>query len=57
VEDYRYHPLLLNAAFLGGLTKEDERILGFGDKRNYREEHPRQSKHAGYHALVQGPST
>jgi hypothetical protein len=32
---YRYHPLLLNAAFLGGLTDEDDRILGFGDKSQY----------------------
>jgi len=31
---YRYHPLLLNAAFLGDLSAEDQRILGFGDKRN-----------------------
>ena len=31
----RYHPLLLNAAFLGGLTKEDERILGFGVKDRF----------------------
>jgi hypothetical protein len=30
----RYHPLLLNAAFLGSLTKEHERVLGFGDKAN-----------------------
>jgi hypothetical protein len=29
----RYHPLLLNAAFLGNLSDEDCRILGFGDKR------------------------
>jgi ectoine hydroxylase-related dioxygenase (phytanoyl-CoA dioxygenase family) len=33
---YRYHPLLLNAAFLGDLSEEDQRILGFGDKRNYQ---------------------
>lgn len=32
----RYHPLSLNAAFLGGLSQEDFRILGFGDKTNYR---------------------
>ncbi len=32
---YRYHPLVLNAAFLGSLSAEDCRILGFGDKRNY----------------------
>jgi hypothetical protein len=33
---YRYHPLLLNAAFLGGLTAEECRVLGFGDKRTYQ---------------------
>lgn len=33
---YRYHPLLLNAAFLGGLLEEDQRILGFGNKTNFR---------------------
>ena len=31
---YRYHPLLLNAAFLGNLSPEDQRILGFGNKTN-----------------------
>lgn len=36
LEYYRYHPLLLNAAFLGNLSEEDERMLGFGDKRNYQ---------------------
>ncbi|HYW72425.1 MAG TPA: phytanoyl-CoA dioxygenase family protein [Pyrinomonadaceae bacterium] len=36
VDYYRYHPLLLNAALLGNLTVEDQRILGFGDKRNYQ---------------------
>lgn len=32
---YRYHPLLLNAAFLGNLSREDERLLGFGNKTNF----------------------
>jgi hypothetical protein len=32
---YRYHPLLLNAAFLGNLSGDDQRILGFGEKRNF----------------------
>lgn len=32
---YRYHPLLLNAAFLGNLAEDDQRILGFGNKTNY----------------------
>src|SRR6185295_12675283 len=36
VDYYRYHPLILNAAFLGELTDEDQRILGFGNKRNFR---------------------
>ncbi|MCU1266085.1 MAG: uncharacterized protein JWM21_2403 [Acidobacteria bacterium] len=35
VDYYRYHPLLLNAAFLGDLTAEDHRILGFGNKKNF----------------------
>ena len=32
---YRYHPLLLNAAFLGDLDKDDERLLGFGNKSHF----------------------
>ena len=32
---HRYHPLLLNAAFLGNLSQEDQRILGFGDRSQY----------------------
>lgn len=33
---YRYHPLVLNAAFLGDLSVEDQRILGFGNHRKYQ---------------------
>ena len=33
---YRYHPLLLNAAFLGNLSEQDQRILGFGNKTNFK---------------------
>jgi len=36
VSYYRYHPLLLNAAFLGDLSKEDQRILGFGNTTNFQ---------------------
>jgi hypothetical protein len=36
IDYYRYHPLLLNAAYLGNLTTEDQRLLGFGDKRNHQ---------------------
>jgi len=33
---YRYHPLILNAALLGNLSSEDQRILGFGNKINFQ---------------------
>ena len=46
---YRYHPLLLNAAFLGNLSEEDRRILGFGDKRNYIPAFERPSRHRRLH--------
>jgi hypothetical protein len=36
VDYYRYHPLILNAAFLGNLSDADRRILGFGNKLNFR---------------------
>lgn len=36
VDYYRYHPLLLNAAFLGNLSRDDQRILGFGNKANFQ---------------------
>lgn len=42
VSYYRYHPLLLNAAFLGGLSSEDQRILGFGNKTNFQPAFERQ---------------
>ena len=32
---YRYHPLLLNAAFLGNLSADDERLLGFGNDTRF----------------------
>jgi Phytanoyl-CoA dioxygenase (PhyH) len=31
----RYHPLLLNAAFLGDLSPDDQKLLGFGNKINF----------------------
>ena len=46
IEYYRYHPLALNAAFLGDLTLEDQRILGFGDKRNYQHGFERRRRHS-----------
>lgn len=44
-EYYRYHPLLLSAAFLGNLSKEDERILGFGNTTNYLPAYERTPMH------------
>jgi hypothetical protein len=42
---YRYHPLMLNAAFLGNLSKEAERILGFGNKVRYKPAFRRTTEH------------
>ena len=42
---YRYHPLILNAAFLGGLSAEEQRILGFGNQSQYQEGHPLEVRH------------
>jgi hypothetical protein len=36
---YRYHPLVLNAAFLGEISPEDQRILGFGNRSKYQPGH------------------
>jgi hypothetical protein len=49
---YRYHPLTLNAALLGGLTAEDRRVLGFGNKANYIPAHERRPRHTGFQALT-----
>ncbi len=48
VEYYRYHPLLLNAAFLGDLSAEDRRVLGFGNKTNYVPHFERKPRHEGF---------
>jgi hypothetical protein len=53
VEYYRYHPLILNAAFLGALGDEERRVLGFGDKRNYRRAFQRRSGQPIFQHLVQ----
>jgi hypothetical protein len=49
---YRYHPLLLNAAFLGNLSDEDERVLGFGDKRNYQPAFVRQGEPSSLRRMI-----
>ena len=52
IDYYRYHPLLLNAAFLGNLSAEDERVLGFGDQRNYQPAFVRQGKPTLLHRIM-----
>lgn len=59
VDYYRYHPLLLNAAFLGDLSDEDRRILGFGNQTNFQPAFERQGRppliyHAYYASLTAG---
>jgi Phytanoyl-CoA dioxygenase (PhyH) len=54
VDFYRYHPLLLNAAFLGNLSDEDCRILGFGDQRNYFHAFSRRQKYPRLQYAFQG---
>jgi hypothetical protein len=49
---YRYHPLLLNAAFLGGLSEEEQRILGFGNKTNYNPAFERELRHRGFQGAM-----
>jgi len=48
----RYHPLLLNSAFLGNLDSDDMRVLGFGDKRNYVPHFERAPRHELFQKLV-----
>src|ERR1051326_3122766 len=41
---HRYHPLLLNAAFLGDLTDDDQQLLGFGNKGHFIHAYQRPAK-------------
>jgi len=52
IDYYRYHPLLLNAAFIGDLSVEDQRILGFGDRRNYQTAFVRAARPTALHRLI-----
>lgn len=45
IDYYRYHPLILNAAFLGNLSEEAQRILGFGNKTRYTPAFRRTTEH------------
>jgi hypothetical protein len=53
IDYYRYHPLLLNAAFLGGLSAEDYRVLGFGEKANYQPGYARTPSQPHFLSLMQ----
>jgi hypothetical protein len=54
---YRYHPLILNAAFLGDLSDHDRRILGFGNKTNFNPAFTRPVKPSGvYRAFTSAHS-
>jgi Phytanoyl-CoA dioxygenase (PhyH) len=57
VDYYRYHPLLLNAAFLGKLSDEDQRILGFGNKTNYIHAFERHAKHTTLQSIFRSTFT
>ena len=57
VDYYRYHPLYLNAAFLGDLTPRQCQILGFGDKQRLQPGYVRTPKSALTHRLVTGAHT
>jgi hypothetical protein len=52
VEYYRYHPLTLSAAFLGNLTNEDRRILGFGNLRNFQPRYQRTPRHTVFRKVI-----
>jgi hypothetical protein len=54
---YRYHPLLLQAAFLGGLSVEDARVLGFGDKTNYQPNFTRRPSYPVIQAILERAHT
>jgi len=51
VDYYRYHPLILNAAFLGNLSAEAQRVLGFGNKIRYLPAFRRTTKHKTLHKV------
>lgn len=54
VDYYRYHPLYLNAAFLGDLSPRDQQILGFGVKTRFQPDFVRKPSHPLTHKLMTG---
>jgi hypothetical protein len=53
VRQGRYAPLHLNAAFLGGLTPEQHRVLGFGNQSTYRRGFRPERRYPATHATFQ----
>jgi hypothetical protein len=53
IDYYRYHPLQLNASFLGHLSEEDRRVLGFGNSSNFQRGYERKSAHTSFLTLVE----
>ena len=54
VDYYRYHPLALNAAFLGGLTPDQMKLMGFGSKAQYQPNYIRKPARPLIHAALTG---
>ena len=52
VDYYRYHPLMLNAAFLGNLTLEQMQLLGFGCKAQYQANFVRKPSRPLVHSML-----
>ncbi len=52
IDYYRYHPLTLNAAFLGKLSEESQRILGFGNKTRYTPAFQRTTEHKHFYKTI-----
>jgi hypothetical protein len=52
IDYYRYHPLILNAAFLGNLSPEAQRILGFGNKTRYIPAFARKTEHRVFYQTM-----
>jgi phytanoyl-CoA dioxygenase PhyH len=53
IDYYRYHPLQLNASFLGHLSEEDRHVLGFGNTTNFQRGYERKSTNASFLTLVE----
>ncbi len=57
VTAYRYHPLILNAAYLGDLTPEQYRVLGFGHKGRLQPDFVKSPRHPWLHAAITQTNT